>query len=109
MKKLLSYDPLNDVTQYWHQDPYDPEAGWIETVQHVGNQLECAKAIHASVDEHARWGEGQHVAHIPALVMHILQKQGIMSYQGEVVDPKRFTAWLNDPENRNFRVRPGRV
>jgi hypothetical protein len=26
-----------------------------------------------------------------------------------VIDEKRFKAWMNDPENRHFRTRPGKV
>ena len=43
------------------------------------------------------------VATIPNVVMQELRKQGITS------DPDRFKAWLNDPENRMFRTRGGKV
>jgi hypothetical protein len=26
-----------------------------------------------------------------------------------IIDQKKFKAWLNDPENRYFRTRPGRI
>lgn len=43
------------------------------------------------------------VATIPNTVMQDLRKQGILA------DPDRFKAWLNDPENRMFRTREGKV
>jgi hypothetical protein len=43
------------------------------------------------------------VGSIPMSIYHELQKQGILQ------DEKRLKKWLNDPDNRVFRTRPGRV
>ena len=41
-------------------------------------------------------------------VIDTLNKQGIMK-GFDVVDQKKFRAWLNDPDNRFFRTRQGRI
>jgi len=70
--------------------------------------IESNKASYNSIDERARWGDGQLVADIPFPVIEDLNKQGIL--RGFVViDQKRMKAWLNNPDNRFFRTRPGRV
>lgn len=70
--------------------------------------IEANKASYNSTDERARWGDGQLVADIPFPVIEDLNKQGIL--RGFVViDQKRMKAWLNNPDNRFFRTRPGRV
>lgn len=70
--------------------------------------IEANKASYNSIDERARWGDGQLVADIPFPVIEDLNKQGIL--RGFVViDQKRMKAWLNNPDNRFFRTRPGRV
>jgi hypothetical protein len=43
------------------------------------------------------------VASIPMTLFYDLKKQGIID------DPARLKAWLNNPDNRFFRTRPGRV
>ena len=60
-------------------------------------------------DAASGWGEGRRVAQIPNIIVEKLMRDGILSMSGEVVDPARFKAWLNDPDNRAFRTRPGRV
>lgn len=58
-----------------------------------------------------RWGDGildNKVASIPLAVVDELNRQGIL--RGfSVVDMTRFKAFMNHPDNRFFRTRPGRV
>ena len=49
------------------------------------------------------WGEGQRVASIPAVIWEDLIRRGIAG------DKKKLKAWLNDPDNRAFRTRLGKV
>ncbi len=70
--------------------------------------IEANKAAYNSTDERTRWGELSRVAEIPFAVIEDLNKQGIM--RGFVVlDQKRMKAWLNNPDNRFFRTRPGKI
>ncbi len=62
-------------------------------------------------DTEKKWSDqlfGNKVASIPFVAIDKLNKQGIM--QGfKVLDQKRLFAWLNDPENRFFRTKPGQL
>jgi len=49
------------------------------------------------------------VASIPLIVVQQLAQQGIMSNAGRIVDKDRFKKWLNDPDNRHFRIYKGNV
>ena len=83
----------------------------IESSQDVGGIIESNKAQFNSYDERARWSDhlfGNKVASVPLVVIDDLNKKGIM--RGfHVVDQARFKEWLNNPDNRAFRTRPGRV
>lgn len=48
------------------------------------------------------------IASIPLTVIDDLNKLGIMRGFA-VVDQKKFKAWLNNPDNRFFRTKQGRV
>jgi hypothetical protein len=49
------------------------------------------------------------VASIPLIVVQQLAQKGIMSNAGRIIDKDRFKKWLNDPNNRHFRVYQGNV
>ena len=70
--------------------------------------IEANKNSYNQIDERARWGDGQMVADIPFPVIEDLKRQGILRGFA-VMDQKRMKAWLNNPDNRFFRTRPGRV
>jgi hypothetical protein len=87
----------------------DGEGGLvIETVEDISSHLEANKAEYAAIDERARWGEWSKVASIPDSVIAELNRIKILRGY-HVIDMKRMKQWLNDPENRFFRTRPGRV
>ena len=101
-KKLFDYDPETGTTKWWHYDA-DKDEATIETVFEVGDIIEANKAQFNSTDERAKWGEWNRVASIPMTLFYRLKQQGILDDQAAM---KR---WLNDPDNRLFRTRPGRV
>lgn len=70
--------------------------------------IEANKNSYNQIDERARWGDGQMVADIPFPIIEDLNRQGILRGFA-VMDQKRMKAWLNNPDNRFFRTRPGRV
>lgn len=80
----------------------------LEIRQDVTGILEKNKAEFASVDERAKWGELTKVASLPFVVVDDLNKKGIMRGFA-VIDERRFKAFLNDPDNRFFRTRPGEI
>ena len=83
----------------------------IETIQDVSGIVESNKKQFNAYDERSRWSDellGNKIASIPLTVIDELNKQGIM--RGfHVLDQPRFKSWLNNPDNRAFRTRPGRI
>lgn len=81
----------------------------IATTQDVSAIVEQNKQEYNQ--NNGRWGEDvfdNKIASIPLTVIDDLNKVGIM--RGfHVVDQKRFKAWLNNPDNRFFRTKQGRV
>lgn len=102
MRRLLSKNPDTGTSQYFVSDPMTG-AFRLETVQNVTPYLEAAKASYNSIDERAKWGDMAHVARIPSALYWHLKKKGVAD------DPAAMKRWLNDPDNRFFRMRPGRV
>jgi len=80
----------------------------IENSQDISTVLESNKSRYAATDERAKWSEFEHIGWIPDSVIIELNRQSILRGYA-VVDEKKFKAWLNNPDNRHFRSRPGRV
>lgn len=81
---------------------------FIETKQDITGIIESNKNQFNAIDEKAKWGEWAKIASLPNVVVDDLNKQGIMRGYA-VLDEKRFRAFLNNPDNRFFRTRPGQV
>ena len=52
---------------------------------------------------------GYRVARLPNILVHQLAKRGIMTYAGKVLDRPRFFRWLNDSDNKHFRIYTGNL
>jgi len=97
-KELIAVDPLAKAKTEWE---------WQDGKLVIRN----AQDVTDIVERNKRWqndGQGRgknfhHVAQIPLTVYFDLQKRGIAD------DPKKFAQWLNDPDNRAFRVSLERV
>lgn len=100
-KKVLSHDPLSGITRYWH----DNEDGTytVETDQDMSAIIEQNKKLSNETDKHTKYGEWSRVASIPLSVYYDLKAKGIVD------DPKAMKKWLNDPDNKYFRTREGKV
>jgi hypothetical protein len=90
----------------------DGEGGIIiETRQDVTANIEQNLKEFNSYDERAKWSDdifGNKIASIPLTVIDDLNAKGIMRGFA-VIDEKQMKAWLNNPDNRFFRTRPGKV
>lgn len=102
---ILDSDSLTGIRSVFHPDIHHGERNIIETVQDAEPIVELNKARASRFDERSNWkGDGFHmVASIPNVVFMELERKGITR------DPVAFKKWLNDPDNRAFRTRPGRV
>ena len=105
MAKLLDKD---NVRQKVAHNTDDGEIV-IATEQDVTNIIEQNKKEYNATN--GRWGEDvfdNKIASIPLTVIDDLNKANIM--RGfHVIDQKKFKAWLNNPDNRFFRTRQGKV
>lgn len=100
---LFDKDLLTKTKRLFHWNDAD-ESFHIETLQDATEIAESNKHQYNQVDERAGWkGDMNKVASIPMNIYMDLEARGITR------DEKRFKAWLNAPENRVFRTRPGRV
>ena len=75
----------------------------VETQQDVTQLIKETTAIYNDIDERARWKDVNHVASLPMSVYFDLKRRGILD------DDKALRKWLNDPDNRAFRTRPGKL
>ena len=101
--KLFDFDPITGTKKMWHYDA-DKDEAVIETIFDINAIGEDNKAKYNSFDERANWnGDMHHVASIPMSLFYKLKAEGKLDDQAYM---KRF---LNDPDNRVFRTRPGDV
>ncbi len=101
-KKLFDKDDALGITRIWHYDA-DKDEATIETRQDVSQIIEENKQEYAQIDERARWGEWTRVASIPLSIYYKLKAEG------KLEDEAYMKRWINDPENKYFRTRPGEV
>lgn len=102
-KRLLDVDHFLGLKEYFY---YDDDTGEcrIEQVQDTTQIIEQNKAQLAQSSRKDRWGsEWNKVATIPMSLWADLNAKGI------VKDTKEFKKWLNDPDNRFFRTREGKI
>lgn len=102
MSRILEYDPVTK-----RQQVFETHADGRLTVfgqQDVTDILELSQAEYNSIDERARWKDGMnHVGRIPLEIVDDLMRCGIW------YDDAALERWLDDPANRKWRVRPGRL
>lgn len=100
---LFDDDPIVGKRQILHVDEVDDKVVFEEK-HDVTDILETNKALQNMVDEKANWkGEMHRVASIPMGIFMELQRKGITK------DKKAFLRWLDDPEQKVFRTRPGKL
>jgi len=101
--KLFDINPLTGTRKVWHYDAEKDEAT-IETIIDATQVVEDNKTRFNSFDERANWnGDIHHVASIPMALFYQ------MKAEGKLDDQAYMKRWLNSPENRVFRTRPGEV
>jgi len=81
----------------------------IETTQDIQPVLEENKIRRNLGEFHNKKKDWYHAASIPLVVVQQLVKKGIMHPHGAVKDKARFKKWVNDPDNRAFRIWQGNV
>ena len=104
MAKMRNND--GSVTTFHDQD----DGGIvIAKEQNISALIDANKEEYNTAD--SKWNDNaleNRVARIPMAVFEDLQKQGI-TRGFTVIDMPRFKAWLNNPDNRVFRTKAGRI
>jgi hypothetical protein len=100
MRRLLDVDPLTGTHHYVDYDETEDVFRFQQEVE-AEPVTEHNGALYN--DAPSRWGDMQKVASIPMPLWWLLKTTGILD------DRKALEKWLNDPEHRKFRTRPGRV
>ncbi len=105
-RRVLDFDPHTGIKHnfvYEAGETPSQDRFVIETTQDVSDIIARNRASANDVDKHKPWGEWSKVASLPLGIYYDLKQQGILD------DKKRFTKWLNDPDNKYFRTRGGRI
>jgi hypothetical protein len=101
--KLFDINTETGTRKMWHYDAEKDEAV-IETIIDATQIVSDNKDRFNSFDEKANWkGDMHHVASIPMALFYQ------MKAEGKLDDQAYMKRWLNSPENRAFRTRPGEV
>lgn len=100
-KKIISDDSATTGIVTSFQYDADTDEAIISKEQDVSAIIEANKAEFNDAPD--RWGEWTKVGSIPLSVYYELERKGILH------DQKALASWLNDPDNRAFRTRPGTI
>lgn len=102
-RRLFSRNALTGITEWFTYDE-DTDQVYMTAEQDVTRLTDVNVAAQNEVAERSmKWGEFAHVATIP---MSIYAEWLL---KGRDKDPDFIKRWLNDRDNRKFRVRLGRV
>lgn len=108
MSKKLPIENTGITKTILHSDDSEGKIH-IETTQDVQPVLEENKIRRNLGEFHNKKKDWYHAASIPLVVVQQLVKKGIMHPHGAVKDKARFKKWVNDPDNRAFRIWQGNV
>lgn len=99
--RIISDDSASTgIVTKFHYDA-DKDEAVIQKTQDVSSIIEANKVEFNAAPE--RFGEFTKVGSIPLSVYYELERKGILN------DQKAMAKWLNDPDNRAFRTRPGTI
>ena len=102
-------DYLKNI-QFRHAVKHNTDKGSvIEVVQDVSSIIEDNKRdYNQSTKKYSNELLGNHVMRLPLTVIDMLNEKGLMR-RYHIPDQKAFNKWANDPENRHFKVKQGRL
>lgn len=99
---LFDEDPLTKTKTIFVMEDGSDEFQLI-TQQEIDPLLAANQAERKEKDARTPYGDMDRVASIPLNIWWELKREGIAD------DEKALRKWLNDPENKVFRTREGRV
>ena len=105
MKRLFNETPEQLIRRIHHAHG-DEQA--IETVQDITETVETNQ-FNYNERSGSRWNNFvNHVASIPTSIYYRLVREGVIDDHNDP-EMKGLSKWLNDPDNRVFRTRDGRL
>tara|TARA_R100001129_G_scaffold186630_1_gene179330 strand:- start:662 stop:1015 length:354 start_codon:yes stop_codon:yes gene_type:complete len=96
---------VDEAENKFHIENYQDQ----ETIKEILDANKVAQNEGAYKSQALKNEKGYRVARLPNIVVHQLAKQGILNYNGTVLDKPRFFRWLNDSDNRHFRIYTGNL
>lgn len=102
-RMLVEADVTTRTKSRLHFGPDDSMA--VESAQDVSEIVKRNKHDYNERDGEG-FGGGQmmhHIARIPLAIVDDLMRRGIWQ------NPERMKKWLNDPDNKAWRTKPGRI
>ena len=104
MGKKLDYDPQTKTEQTFHYD-HSKREFTVESSQDVTGILKDSKKSYSVKKRGDRHGDMEHVGHIPMNIMGQMIRENRNDSDGLKKEVKKF---INDPDYRKFRSRPGK-
>ena len=101
-RRLIDVDPMTGTAQYSHYDEGEDAFRYHQEIE-AQPLLDVNREL--SNDAPVRWGDGKVIARVPMLQWFLMNQLGLFERGNETALKK----WLNDADNRGFRVRPGSV
>ena len=95
-KRLFDHDPLTGATEWFYSNA-DGTEYVIEREENITPLIEVNKHLQ---NEGKKGKDGWMVAQYPMTIYQELWQKGWLPHQ----DPKAYARWLNDPDNRVFRI-----
>jgi hypothetical protein len=106
VKRLFNETPEQFIGRIQHE--HADGSGAIETRQNITEIVETNR-FNYNARSGSRWDHFQnHVASIPTSIYYQLVREGIIDDRNDP-DMVALKKWLNDPDNRVFRTRDGRL
>tara|TARA_R110001632_G_scaffold127254_1_gene241010 strand:+ start:338 stop:691 length:354 start_codon:yes stop_codon:yes gene_type:complete len=96
---------IDEAENKFHIENYQDDA----SIKEILNANKVAQNEGAYKSKAMENEKGYRVARLPNIVVHQLAKQGILNYAGKVLDKTKFFRWLNDSDNRHFRIYTGNL
>jgi hypothetical protein len=100
---LLKADPIRRRQTTFHFNEGDESFALVskQDIQPVlERNHEMRRHFSSAMDPHGEWGS--YVGSIPVVIWEELERQGIAQ------DDKALLKWLQQPENRDLKIHPGR-
>lgn len=95
------YHADGTLARVLHARPDDPYGDFaIQTVEDVEPIIDSVKVLEEHQDQKAPM---RHVARVPVTIVEQAMREGWFH------DQAKWNRWLNDPQNKDFRVWKGRV